>query len=177
MSALELTNAERKRAETNCPYCRAKIVPQLGNGFKPYECGTGYMGYPQSSNCRKIQLTRLTETEFRQHLLNAVNASCSCGGGALGGCCRACEVWHRFVQSTEEGKWDENTFHEGLNEMARKTDEKIKKNLKEWNEAIAKLENDLKAKRDIELVDADVARKLERECNQRKAAGQSRGQS
>lgn len=46
--------------------------------------------------------------------------------------------------------WDENTFHEGLNEMARKSDEKIKQKLKEWNEGIAKLENDLKAKRDIE---------------------------
>lgn len=46
--------------------------------------------------------------------------------------------------------WDENAFHEGLNEMARKSDEKIRQNLKEWNEGIAKLENDLKAKRDIE---------------------------
>lgn len=50
----------------------------------------------------------------------------------------------------EKDEWDENTFHEGLNEMARKSDEKIKKSLKEWNEGIAKLENDLKAKRDIE---------------------------
>jgi len=53
MTALELTPEERKRAETNCPHCRAKIVPQLGNGFKHYECGTGYMGYPKSSNCKR----------------------------------------------------------------------------------------------------------------------------
>lgn len=105
MTALELTPEERKRAETNCPHCRAKIVPQLGNGFKHYECGTVHLGYQQGAKCKTIQLTReLTETEFRQHLINAVNASCSCGGGALGGCCRACEVWHRFVANVEECK-------------------------------------------------------------------------
>lgn len=52
--------------------------------------------------------------------------------------------------SLEKDDWDENAFHEGLNEMAKKSDEKIKKSIKEWNEGIAKLENDLKAKRDIE---------------------------
>lgn len=113
MTALELTNEERKRAETNCPYCRSKVIPlrsaPLRNVLLPvqyYECGTGHLGYPQGAKCKTIQLTReLTETEFRQHLLNAVNASCSCGGkGRDLGCCQACEVWHRFVQSTEEIK-------------------------------------------------------------------------
>lgn len=59
------------------------------------------------------------------------------------------ENWDKSC-GLEKYDWDENTFHEGLNEMARKSDEKIKKSLKEWNEGIAKLENDLKAKRDIE---------------------------
>lgn len=105
MSALELTNEERKRAKTNCPHCRAKVVTFVKEWHPHYECGTTYMGVQQSSKCKTIQLTReLTETEFRQHLLNAVNASCSCGGGALGGCCRACEVWHRFVANVEERK-------------------------------------------------------------------------
>jgi hypothetical protein len=26
----------------------------------------------------------------------AVNASCTCGGGEPGACCPACEVWHRL---------------------------------------------------------------------------------
>lgn len=104
MTALELTPEERKRAETNCPHCRAKIVTFVKESH--YECGTDYMGGQQSSKCKKIQLTReLTETEFRHHLINAVYASCSCGGkGRNLGCCQACEVWHRFVQSREERK-------------------------------------------------------------------------
>ena len=106
MSALELTDEERKRAETNCPHCRAKIVT-FDKGWHPhYECGTPYMGVQQSSKCKTIQLTReLKETELRQHLINAVNASCSCGGkGRDLGCCQACEVWHRFVKNVEECK-------------------------------------------------------------------------
>ncbi len=32
-------------------------------------------------------------------VLDAVNASCSCGGKPLGaGCCPACEVWHRLTR-------------------------------------------------------------------------------
>ena len=53
-------------------------------------------------------LTReLTETELRHHLINAVNASCSCGGRPITDRktpCQACEVWHRFVENVEECK-------------------------------------------------------------------------
>lgn len=109
MTALELTPEERKRAETNCPYCRAKIIPQWqrhANGtvfVQYYECGTGHLGYPQGAKCKTIQLAReLADTEFCHHLINAVNAACSCGGkGRDLGCCQACEVWHRFVQNSE----------------------------------------------------------------------------
>jgi len=33
-----------------------------------------------------------------RELVEAVNASCSCGGGHPDdGCCLACEVWHRVI--------------------------------------------------------------------------------
>lgn len=113
MTALELTDEERKRAETSCPYCRSKVIRLRStphrNVLLPvqyYECGTGHLGYPQGAKCKTIQLTReLKETELRHHLLNAVNASCSCGGNGRDlGCCQACEVWHRFVANVEECK-------------------------------------------------------------------------
>jgi hypothetical protein len=44
---------------------------------------------------------------LRHHLINAVNASCSCGGRPITDRktpCQACEVWHRFVANVEECK-------------------------------------------------------------------------
>lgn len=114
MTALELTNEERKRAETNCPYCRSKVIPMRHRGaggrvsVQYYECGTGHLGYPQGAKCKTILLAReLKETELRHHLINAVNASCSCGGRPITDRktpCQACEVWHRFVENVEECK-------------------------------------------------------------------------
>lgn len=45
--------------------------------------------------------------------------------------------------------WDEDAFHKGLNEMAKKSDEKIKQKVKEWNEGIAKLDKEIKEQREI----------------------------
>ncbi len=43
---------------------------------------------------RKLDILNHTN---EHSLRDAVNASCSCGGKALGdGCCPACEVWHRM---------------------------------------------------------------------------------
>lgn len=51
---------------------------------------------------REIEGHRERATKLREALINAVNASCSCGGkGRDLGCCQACEVWHRFVQNIE----------------------------------------------------------------------------
>ena len=56
----------------------------------------------------KTERYRAESESFRQRLFDAVNASCSCGGNGRDlGCCQACEVWHRFIASTEEGKWEE----------------------------------------------------------------------
>jgi hypothetical protein len=47
----------RKNAETHCPHCGAKIVPQQhragGGDFPQYECGTTSGGFPQSPKCKK----------------------------------------------------------------------------------------------------------------------------
>ena len=46
--------------------------------------------------CEYDRLAREVAREEAK-LLDAVNASCTCGGKPLGvGCCPACEVWHRM---------------------------------------------------------------------------------
>ena len=54
------------------------------------------------------------------HVNEAVNESCTCGGGGPGACCPACEVWHR-LQICEPLEIDYKTLHELEERMRQQT--------------------------------------------------------
>lgn len=55
----------RSSAEARCPHFGSKIVTVRhgagGNGFPHYECGTGYMGFPQSACCEEREDNQVFE--------------------------------------------------------------------------------------------------------------------
>lgn len=55
--------------------------------------------FEQPEHPAEVDAVQINGVRWRsdREVLNAVNASCSCGGKPLGeGCCPACEVWHRL---------------------------------------------------------------------------------
>lgn len=46
------------------------------------------------------------------HVVNAINETCTCGGGGPGECCLACEVYHHLVSNLKAIEVDHKTAHE-----------------------------------------------------------------